>query len=168
MAQKPIRILILGFTESGKDELIEHYAGQQENLTETIGIDFRTKFLDIEGKKIKIQLWTTAGQEKFREFDNKTMFRSSNAVAFIFDTSNRDSFDRIKAWTKSFRNIVDPPLDAILIGNKCGTECLVTKDEVEEIAKLYNMRYFETSVESNYENANEAFDFLATEVYKHH
>ena len=67
-ADYTFKILLIGESGVGKTAILERYCDNvfNESLLSTVGVDFKSKNLQIENKQIKIQLWDTAGQEKFR------------------------------------------------------------------------------------------------------
>jgi small GTP-binding protein len=64
-----IKIIIVGNSGVGKTNIISRYCGAEGDDTvfkeyhvNTIGVDFNIKFLNLDGRKIKMQIWDTAGQ----------------------------------------------------------------------------------------------------------
>ena len=53
----------------------------------TIGVDFRFKTIVIRDRKIKIQIWDTAGQEKFRTISG-TYYRGADAIIMVYDITS--------------------------------------------------------------------------------
>ena len=129
----------------------------------TIGVDFKTKYLDIDGNKVKLQIWDTAGQEKFRSI-TKAYYRGAHGILVVFDISRRDTFNQTRMWIDSIKDASTDSIDVILIGNKCDLERAVTREEAEDLAAQYKIKYFETSAKDN-TNVEEAFKYLATEAY---
>ena len=63
----------------------------------TMGIEFQVKRVELEGRRLKLQLWDTAGQEKFRAI-TPSYFRGSQGILLCFDVTCRSSFDTLKRW----------------------------------------------------------------------
>lgn len=86
--------------------------------TLTIGVDFKTKRLDVDGNTVKLAIWDTAGQERFRTL-TPSYYRDAQGAILVYDVSNRNTFVKLETWlnelelysTKS--NIVK-----MIVGNK--------------------------------------------------
>lgn len=71
----------------------------------SIGVDYKMKNMESDGKKIKFQIvflsfnlkWDTAGQERFRNITS-SYYRGANAICIVYDITNRESFYNIKSW----------------------------------------------------------------------
>lgn len=159
-----LKILIIGEGGVGKSCLLLRYTDDKftETFMPTIGVDFKTKCINIEGSTVKLQVWDTAGQEKFRAI-TKAYFRGAHGILVVFDLSNRDSFDKTQDWINSIKES-DDSIDLIIIGNKCDLQREVSIEEAQDFAAGYNVRYFETSAKDN-TNVNEAFQYLSTQIY---
>jgi small GTP-binding protein len=158
-----LKILVIGESAVGKSCLLLRYTDNkfQESFMTTIGVDFKTKYIDIEGTHVKLQIWDTAGQEKFRSI-TRAYYRGAHGILVVFDISRRDTFNQTKMWIDSIRESQAEAnsIDVILIGNKQDLVRAVTKDEAEDLANSYGIRYFETSAKQN-TNVEEAFLCLA-------
>jgi small GTP-binding protein len=89
-----IRLLLLGDSAVGKSSLLLRFCeGRFENnFVITIGVDFKTKNLNIDGKQHRVQVWDTAGQERFRTI-TPAYYRNAMGVLILFDVTNKKSFD---------------------------------------------------------------------------
>lgn len=89
-----IRLLLLGDSAVGKSSLLLRFCeGRFENnFVITIGVDFKTKTMNIEGKQHRVQVWDTAGQERFRTI-TPAYYRNAMGVLILFDVTNKKSFD---------------------------------------------------------------------------
>jgi small GTP-binding protein len=158
-----LKILVIGESAVGKSCLLLRYTDNkfQESFMSTIGVDFKTKYIAIEGTPVKLQIWDTAGQEKFRSI-TRAYYRGAHGILVVFDISRRDTFNQTKMWIDSIRDsqAEASSIDVILIGNKCDLVRAVTKEEAEELAKSYGIQYFETSAKQN-TNVEQAFETLA-------
>lgn len=65
----------------------------------TIGVDFKIKTLQVEDKRVRMQIWDTAGQCRFRNIV-KTYFQGASGILFVYSVSDRESFDCIEQWIK--------------------------------------------------------------------
>jgi hypothetical protein len=91
------KILIIGDSGVGKSSLLLRYADDTftNNFNPTIGIDFKVKTIDIANMKVKLQIWDTCGQERFRTITS-SYYRGAHGAFVAFNLSNRDSFENIK------------------------------------------------------------------------
>jgi len=94
------KIILVGDPSVGKTNLLTQYVDEKftENNISTVGIEFKIKTIELEnGRKIRLQIWDTSGQEKFMSL-TKNYFRGCNAALFVFDVTNKTSFDDIPKW----------------------------------------------------------------------
>jgi small GTP-binding protein len=167
-AEELLKILVIGESAVGKSCLLLRYTENHftETFMTTIGVDFKTKFLTIDGKSVKLQIWDTAGQEKFRSI-TKAYYRGAHGILVVFDISRRDTFNQTKVWIDSIRDSSadSTPIDVILVGNKCDLERAVSREEGEALAREFQLSYFETSAKEAV-NVENAFVSLATMALK--
>ena len=99
------KILLLGDSAVGKSCLLLRYCDDsfQDIHLATIGLDFRLKTLNLDNnKKIKAQIWDTAGQDRFRAI-TKNYYRGANGILLIFDITDRSSFEHIRNWIEQIK-----------------------------------------------------------------
>ncbi len=162
------KLLTLGDSGCGKSSLLIRYTQDEFDMQypSTIGIDFRLKRLEIGGKQVKVAIYDSAGQDRFRSI-TRNYFRGSHGIVVVFDITRRDSFDNIRKWMEDIKTYAEENVNLILIGNKLDLEekRAVTIDEAKALAKEYGIPYFETSARNNI-NVDKAFDSLAEKVIK--
>lgn len=136
----------------------------------TIGADFLTKLMQRGEESIQLQLWDTAGAERYNSMGS-SFYRNSEACILVFDLTNQDSFRNIEAWRNEFLNTLNPPDAAtypfILLGNKTDMKDVITvkNEEIEAYCKEHNnMPYFATSAKDDI-NLEEAFNKVADMAY---
>ena len=121
----------------------------------SIGVDFKLKNIEIDNKKIKLQIWDTAGQERFRTITT-SYYKGAHAIVIVFDITDKDSFANVKIWMQDIDKFAKQGVMRILVGNKCDLEHqrAVTKNEGNEMALKYGIKYLETSAKDtiNIEN----------------
>ena len=101
-----IKIMIIGETRVGKTSLISKYCNNEFSggqYLSTIGIDFQIKILNINSKKIRLQIWDTAGEERFRNIA-KNYFQSSDGFLVVYDITNKESFDTLDYWIEEIKS----------------------------------------------------------------
>ncbi len=162
------KLMVIGESKVGKTSVIKRYTKNKFGgiyLT-TVGVDFQDKIIEIDGKKIMLQIWDTAGQERFHSI-TKSIYRNANGVLFIYDITNKESFNNIKNWIKDLDNIKSDDIKSIIIGNKIDLEDkrIINKSDLENLANKYKMSFLEVSAKNNI-NINEAFDLMVNEILK--
>ena len=164
------KILILGESDVGKTCLLLRYTDNslKANHLTTIGIDFKIKTINIENRIIKLQIWDTVGQERFRTF-SRTYYKLANGIILTYDITDKNSFLKIPNWIKQIEANAPKNVKKILVGNKTDKidtlDRVVTEEEGKKLAKDYNMHFFETSAKTG-QNVTEAFDCLIKEIMK--
>ena len=118
----------------------------QESYLATYGIDFKTKYVTINNNKYRVDLYDTAGQERFRSVSVNSI-RMSDGVILIYDITDEFSYENISVWMDNIHQIKGEDFPVILIGNKCDKddERIVSKEKGEELAKKYQLSFLETS-----------------------
>ena len=112
----------------------------------SIGVDFKLKNIEIDEKKIKLQIWDTAGEERFRTITT-SYYKGAHAILIVFDITEKDSFEHVKNWVADIDKFAKQGVLRILVGNKCDLEKQrnVTKEEANELAEKLGIKYIETS-----------------------
>ena len=161
-----LKILLIGDSHVGKTSLLLKYIDDffPEDHIATIGIEYKDKIINKDGYNIRLQLWDTAGQERFNSI-TKNIYRNTNGVLFVYDVTNRKSFNSMKNWIKDTEKI-DKDIKGIILGNKIDLEEReVETEELEELGNKMNMKFLETSAKENI-NVKEAFFLIVEELLK--
>ena len=160
------KILILGESTVGKTSLlIRSLDNKFENGVPTLGVDIRYKYLKYENKNIKLDLWDTAGQERFKAIIS-TYYKGAHAAIFVFDITNEDSFEKMKALIESTRaDAFD--LKMIIVENKVDLEeeRKVKEEAIEEYQQASNIDVIKASSKTG-EGIEQAFLSLIKELQK--
>ena len=143
-----IKYIIVGDSSVGKSNLLLRYSKNifDPGHTATLGIEFANKKLVYNNINYLIQIWDTAGQENFRSV-TRAYYKASACAMIVYDISNRKSFQNIENWIKDCVNLAPKTVLLVLIGNKTDLEEKreVSYEEGENLAKLNNMIFYETS-----------------------
>ena len=83
----------------------------------TLGVEFGTKSISIEGKPIKLQIWDTSGQENFRSI-TRSFYRRADAVILVFDMTARHTFDHCSHWLEEIKQNSSADILIFLAGNQ--------------------------------------------------
>ena len=89
-------------------------------LIPTIGIDFKIKTVEIEGKKVKLQIWDTSGQERFDAI-TRQYYRGAMGIILVYDITFAKSFARTEKWIRNIQENAHNDVKKVLLGNKCDT-----------------------------------------------
>ena len=161
------KLLIIGESGVGKTCLLLRFTDDSftANHLTTIGIDFKIKIINLENKLIKLQIWHTAGQERFRTI-TKTYYKGAHGIILTYDVTDQTSFKNIRNWIKQIEANAQTNVCKVLVGNKCDKpDRVVTEEEGRKLAADFSMNFFETSAKTN-QNVNEVFNFLTQEILK--
>jgi Ras-related protein Rab-6A len=142
------KIIFVGDAGVGKTTIIARITESPFNevYEPSIGVDFMSKSIKYRGQNIKLQIWDTAGQEKYKGLI-PSYVRNSSIVFVVYDISVKSTFDNIPKWLTFIRSIENTTL--ILCGNKIDLEKReVTKEEGEALAQKEGIAFFETSAKT--------------------
>jgi len=102
------KVVLLGDIGVGKTTLINKFANWAAvNPQATVGTDFKSKTMTIDGKQVNMQMWDTAGQEKHASI-GFAFYRGSNTCILTFDVCSEESFNRLDFWKKNFLDKASP------------------------------------------------------------
>ena len=151
------KLVIIGDISVGKTAITERFNTNKFNndYSPSIGIDFCNKDIKFKNIDIKISVWDTAGQEKYKSLI-PNYIKNANIIFLIYDITKRDSFENINKWlqfVESIRKCI-----YILIGNKYDLtdQRQITYEEALNYSNNKNLLFFECSAKSGY-NINYAF-----------
>lgn len=161
------KVILIGDSSVGKTNIMSKYLKDQfmEFSKSTIGVEFSSKTFNVQGHKIKAQIWDTAGQEKYRSMTS-TYYKGSKGAFVIYDITRKETFESVDNWINDLKLKGDPNIIVFLIGNKNDLEESreVAKDEGEEKGRSFQCGFLETSALSG-DNIDEAFDLMITEIF---
>ena len=157
----------------GKSSLISQYIKKEfpESPLPTIAIEFTTKIIKMRnGDRIKMQIWDTAGQEKYKSITSHHYKKALGAL-LVYDMTRRSTFDNCVKWFTELKNYTDKECIICIIGNKIDivqkNQNLreVSKEEGENFSKKNNTLFYEMSAK-NYDQINRCFDNLIRRIYE--
>ena len=143
-----ICIMTLGISSVGKTSFILRFTQNTytDSYLATVGYDFKTKDIIIKGKKYKLFLYDTAGQERYKSLA-PNMIRKSDGIIIMYDITNYSSFDSVPEFIEKIKELKGDNFPVILIGNKIDKEeeRLVSEDEGKSLAEQYGIDFIEIS-----------------------
>lgn len=144
------KVVFIGNPTAGKTSLLNRICNDkfENNYDSTIGVDFFTKTVFYNETIFKIQLWDSAGQEKYRALI-PSYIRGASIIFLIYDLNHRESFEAINNWLGFVNQYTNKEqVKLVLVGNKNDLEREVTVEEGEKLAKKEGMMFFETSAKT--------------------
>jgi len=163
-----VKLVMVGDSGVGKSCLLDKFLDDTStnNFISTIGVDIRSREILVKDKRVKVQVWDTGGQQRYRPV-LASCYRGALGVIIVFDVTNRNSFNNIKQWIVEVEEFsCSSNIPRILVGNKAD---LSDRREVEfdmasEFARQNSISYIETSV-MRQSNIKEAFLELVKESF---
>ena len=132
-----IKILILGDVAVGKTSFLYQYVEDYfpEGYISTIGVDFKNKIIIKNGATINLQIWDTAGEERFKSITQNYM-KGADGILYVYDITQKSSFVNIKTWIKESEEITEG-FQKLIVGNKIDLEKerKVTKETLYKFCK---------------------------------
>jgi len=160
------KLLLIGDSGVGKSSLLLRFSDNTftECFISTIGVDFKIRTLETEKARIKLQLWDTGGQERFRAITS-SYYRGAHGIIVVYDTTNADSLHNVEKWLTEIDRYARKDVPKILVGNKNDLvdERQVSLQEGRDMGDRFSMKFLETSAK-NSSNVEEAFNEIATEI----
>ena len=147
------KILLVGDSGVGKSSLLLRFAtGDFEELSSTIGVDFKSKVIDVGGKRVKLTVWDTAGQERFRTLTS-SYYRGAHGIVYVFDVTRRETFESLGDIWMHEVSMYSTIQDSIkmVVANKTDLQSQreVSTDECVSFAKKHGCIFAETSARQN-------------------
>ncbi len=142
---KEIKCILLGDAGVGKTSFVKKIKGKDLDTKLTIGFEETKISAEINKEKVEVQLFDTAGQEKFRSIP-KNYYKDVDSILLMFDVTNKDSFEAIEQWISSIKDNVHNS-KIILIGNKIdlNEKRIINKKDAQKKADDHNIKYYECS-----------------------
>ena len=131
-----IKVTLLGDSGVGKTCIIKRYTADDFNLNcgSSIGASYSQKILKINDKEITLDLWDTAGQEKYRAL-GRHFYKEAFIVCLVYDITNQLTFDNLKMWYNDLKMYGEKYTVTAVVGNK--SDCYEKEEVKEEEARKY-------------------------------
>ena len=161
------KVLLLGDSTVGKTCFLMRYTDKtfQEAHMSTIGLDYRLKNMQLaNGKNIKLQIWDTAGQDRFRAI-TKNYYKGANGILLIYDITSTPTYENVRNWISQIKEEASPHVVIYIVGNKIDlvNSRKVKTEDGQKLADEFKLNFFESSAKSG-ENINEIFDSLVNKI----
>ena len=165
------KILLLGDSSVGKSCLLKRYTDNTflDIHISTIGLDYKLKEVKLkDGKTVKVQIWDTAGQDRFRAI-TKNYYKGAQGIALIYDITNQITFENVRKWIDQIKEEVSEKVPIILVGNKIdiADRRVIKKEDGESMAKEYGLLFSECSAKTG-ENIDSTFNQLVEKTVENY
>ncbi|XP_041014866.1 ras-related protein RABA2a [Juglans microcarpa x Juglans regia] len=162
------KVVLIGDSGVGKSNLLSRFTRNEFCLESksTIGVEFATRTLQVEGKTVKAQIWDTAGQERYRAITS-AYYRGALGALLVYDVTKPTTFENVSRWLKELRDHADSNIVIMLIGNKTDLKHLraVATEDAQGYAEKEGLSFIETSaLEAT--NVEKAFQTILAEIYR--
>ena len=162
------KIVMIGDSGVGKSNLLTRFTKNEfsEDTKVTIGVEFATRNVPVDGKVAKAQIWDTAGQERYRAITS-AYYRGAFGALIVYAVNSKESFNNVKKWLNELREGADKNIAIMLVGNKNDLDHLreVPTDVAKDYAKSKDLAFMETSA-ATAANVDEAFNTLVRAIYR--
>ncbi|KAJ3656070.1 hypothetical protein Zmor_015172 [Zophobas morio] len=146
-----LKILIIGESGVGKSSILVRFTEDNfdPDQTLTIGVDFKTKKLSVDGNTVKLAIWDTAGQERFRTL-TPSYYREAQGAILVYDVTNYSTFAKLETWLSELETYsTKPNIVKMIVGNKIDKENReVNRDEAMKFARRHQTLYIEASAKT--------------------
>ncbi|KAJ3089300.1 Ras- protein Rab-11A [Quaeritorhiza haematococci] len=162
------KVVLIGDSGVGKSNLLSRFTRDEFSLESksTIGVEFATRTIQVDGKTIKAQIWDTAGQERYRAITS-AYYRGAFGALLVYDIAKHPTYANVNRWLKELRDHADTNIVIMLVGNKSDLRHLraVPTEEAKQFAVENGLSFIETSALDS-SNVELAFQKILTEIYR--
>jgi small GTP-binding protein len=144
------KVVMIGDVSVGKTAIANWLQFQvfEEDYQPTVGagyIPYKTKY---KGKDVELQIWDTAGMEKYRSL-GAIYYRDSNAAIIVFDQTSKESADAIGKWLDNFRQTISTPCPIFIAANKNDLpDKQVDLNKIKEMCEQQKFSFYITSAKT--------------------
>jgi len=164
------KIIVVGESGVGKSSLVLRSTDDifSKDQPSTLGVDFKLKTLRSKNfqKLFRLQIWDSAGQERFRAI-TRAYYKGAHGVVVVYDISNHQSFEKVREWIQEVRDYGLDDIAFALVGNKNDlvAKKKVSTGEAKKLADELGLIFFETSAKDT-SGINTVFSLLADSIYE--
>jgi len=163
------KVVLIGDSGVGKSNLLSRLTRNEFNIESksTIGVEFATRSINVDGKTVKSQIWDTAGQERYRAITSASYYRGAVGALLVYDIAKHATYVNVTRWLKELRDHADTNIVIMLVGNKSDLKHLraVPTEEAKAFASENGLSFIETSA-LDASNVESAFQNILTEIYR--
>lgn len=142
------KIIFLGDQSVGKSSILNRFSQDkfEPSYQATIGLDFHSKNVQINGTSVRLMLYDTAGQEKFRALI-PMYIRDANVIIVVYDITSAESFNHVPQWVGETKELRREDAIFCVVGNKLdlSDKRTVSEEKGKNYAKANGFFFFEVS-----------------------
>ena len=143
-----VKFIVVGNQAVGKTNLIHCFATGdfKADYAITLGIDYLSSKVQVDNKNFQLELWDTAGSEKFRSI-TKGYYKNSTCAIIVYDVTEEKSFQDVTSWLEDCKKFTNKNINLILVGNKIDLKYdrVITTEQGKQLADDNGMSFYETS-----------------------
>eukprot|EP00316_Scyphosphaera_apsteinii_P013444 CAMPEP_0119311888 /NCGR_PEP_ID=MMETSP1333-20130426/24360_1 /TAXON_ID=418940 /ORGANISM="Scyphosphaera apsteinii, Strain RCC1455" /LENGTH=211 /DNA_ID=CAMNT_0007316393 /DNA_START=34 /DNA_END=669 /DNA_ORIENTATION=+ len=162
------KVVVIGDSGVGKSNLLSRFTRNEFNLESksTIGVEFATRSVALDGKTIKAQIWDTAGQERYRAITS-AYYRGAVGALVVYDITKDVSFANVEKWLTELKENATADITMMLIGNKTdlAQARMTSTEQGQAFANSHGIAFMEASA-LNASNVESAFLHILSEIYR--
>ncbi|XP_041797481.1 ras-related protein Rab-25b [Chelmon rostratus] len=162
------KVVLIGESGVGKSNLLSRFTKNEfsHDSRTTIGVEFSTRTVQLNGFTIKAQIWDTAGLERYRAITS-AYYRGAVGALLVYDITKHLTYESVERWLKELYDHADPHIVVMLVGNKTDLESerSVPKEEAQDFAEKNSLLFLETSALDS-TNVEAAFNNVLAEIQR--
>ncbi|KAG2129878.1 GTPase [Suillus bovinus] len=162
------KVVLIGDSGVGKSNILSRFTRNEFNLESksTIGVEFATRSITVDGKTVKAQIWDTAGQERYRAITS-AYYRGAVGALLVYDIAKHATYVDVTRWLKELRDHADSNIVIMLVGNKSDLKHLraVPTEEAKSFAAENELSFIETSA-LDASNVESAFQTILSDIHR--
>ena len=164
------KLVVVGDYDVGKQEIIRRYVDNVfvGKYVTTVAVELKVKIIDYQGKKVKLQIWDTVGNDRFRSLTT-AHFRGAHGVILVYDVTNDKSFHNVREWTQQIESYASVEAVKFMVGNRytCDDEREVTREDGEKLAQELGYKFTEVGPKSGW-NVDQLFADVLNDMWVIH
>ena len=163
MSEISLKILLIGDSSVGKTSLLLRYTDNNftDSQISTIGVEYKNKEIKYKDMDIKLQIWDTSGQERFRSL-TQNFYRNADGILFVFDLTKPATFEDIRIWLNESEGYAQN-FKKLLVGNKNDLAPEVTQERIDKFREKKGIPYVDASAKEG-NNVNKVFEDLVEQI----
>ncbi|XP_056332290.1 ras-related protein Rab-25b [Danio aesculapii] len=162
------KVVLIGESGVGKSNLLSRFTKNEfsHDSRTTIGVEFSTRTVQLNGLTIKAQIWDTAGLERYRAITS-AYYRGAVGALLVYDISKHLTYESAERWLKELYDHADPHIVVMLVGNKSDLAAVrsVPTEDAKDFAEKNGLLFMETSALESV-NVEAAFNTVLAEIHK--
>jgi Ras-related protein Rab-8A len=162
-----VRVLLVGDRGAGKSCLQKRFVEDEFTFFFITSKDIQAKIIEVDGKRVKVQIWQVQGQEMVRPEHHISDYTSAHGVLVVYDVTDENSFLNIENWMKMIDRYAKSSIKRILVGTKIDQidDRVIDVNRVQSIAEEYGLEFVECSAKTN-QNVTETVTAIIRQIIK--